>query len=404
MATIRMQRREFFSFLAGSAVLAPSLRALAGQIALSPDERHFITAIDQALQVTDFEEAARRIVPPAHWGYLSSGSDDNLTLQANLDGFRRWGLRPRVLADVSVTDTSTEILGEKWETPLFLCPVSSQRAFHLEGVQASAAAARQMRHRMILSNFSSSPIDDVSATLGAPPWQQLYMPQNWEDTERLVKRIEDAGVPVLVWTVDTIAGRNSPSTRRSFLSDTRNCTSCHTNGAGTFIPGSRPLYEELGISSRSGPPDRTWAAFERLVGITSMKVVLKGIETAEDALLALEHGAAGIIVSNHGGRATETQRAAIDCLEEVVGAVGDKIPVFLDGGVRRGSDIYKAIALGAKGVGIGRPYIWGLAAFGQPGVEKVLEILRAEFLLTMRQMGTPKISEISKNRITRLLT
>ena len=255
---------------------------------------------------------------------------------------------------------------------------------------------------MILSNFSSAPLDDVSSTLGAPPWQQLYMPQSWEDTERLVRRIEDAGVPVLVWTVDTIAGRNSPSTRRSFLSDTRNCTSCHTNGAGTVIPGSRPLYEELGISSRSGALDRTWATLERLAGITSMKVVVKGIETAEDALLAVEHGADGIIVSNHGGRATETQRAAIDCLEEVVGAVGGMVPVFLDGGIRRGSDIYKAIALGAKGVGIGRPYIWGLAAFGQPGVEKVLQILRTEFLLTMRQMGTPTINEISRNRLARL--
>jgi 4-hydroxymandelate oxidase len=403
MIELEFHRRAFFTFLASSAVLAPPLRALASEIVENPSDSYLIKTLEEALQVTDFEAPARRAVPPAHWGYLASGSEDNRTLKANTDGFLRWGLRPRVLSGVSTVDTSIEVFGEKWETPLFLCPVSSQNAFHPAGVKASAAAAKAKGHQLILSSFSSTPLTDVKATLGAPPWQQLYLPQKWDDTVRLVKSVEDAGVSVLVWTVDTIAGRNSPSTRRSFRSDSRDCKSCHTNGAGTFIPGSRPFYEELGIPTRTSQADTSWKTLERLIGLTKMKVVLKGIETAEDAQFAIERGVDGLIVSNHGGRAMETERGTIECLGEVVEATNGKVPVFLDGGIRRGSDIYKAIALGAKGVGIGRPYLWALAAFGQPGVEKVLDILRAEFLLTMRQTGTPNVSAISSNALVRLV-
>jgi 4-hydroxymandelate oxidase len=394
-------RREFFQFLAASTVLTPSMRALAQQLAESHDHPGVIMNAKDALQVMDFEEAARRALPPGHWGYLASGVDDDLTLRANVEAFRHIGLKPRRLVDVSKPDLSTEVFGVRWETPLFLCPVGGQRAFHPQGEMATAAAAKAKRHTMILSTVTTYSVEDVAKTLGTPPWQQLYMPLRWDETEKLVKRIEDAGVPVLVWTIDSLAGRNMPTMARFRRQDARECAACHINGAGTPVPGYRPMYEGLGLDGRFNPSDATWATFDRLKKLTTMKVMLKGIDSAEDALLAVQHGADGLVVSNHGGRATETLRATIDCLPEVVEAVRGRIPVFLDGGVRHGTDIYKGLASGASGVGIGRPYIWGLSAFGQDGVERVLEILRAELTLTMKQMGTPTVREITAARVVR---
>jgi 4-hydroxymandelate oxidase len=389
-------RRAFFQLLAASAVLTPSVRAWSQQLAVS-NQPFVLKSAKDALQVMDFEEAARRALPPAHWGYMASGSDDDLTLKANVEAFRHIGLKPRRLVDVSRPDLSTAVFGAKWETPLFVCPVGGQRAFHAEGEMATARAAKARHHTMILSNVSTYSVEEVAKTLGTPPWQQLYMPLKWEDTEKMVKRIEDAGCPVLVWTVDLLAGRNTPTMTRFARQDTRNCLSCHTGGPG--VPIFRPMYD--GLEGRYNPADATWATFDRLKKLTKMKVMLKGIDNAEDAQLAVQHGVDGLIVSNHGGRAAETLRATIDCLPEVAEAVRGRVPVFLDGGVRHGADIYKALASGASGVGIGRPYIWGLSAFGQDGVERVLEILRAELRLTMQQMGTPTIKDITPARVAR---
>ena len=389
-------RRDFIQFLAASTALVPSARAWAQQLAVSTDPSALKSARD-ALQVMDFEPVARRVLPPAHWGYMASGVDDDATLKMNVEAFKRIGLKPRRLVDVSRVDLSTEVFGVKWETPLFLCPVGGQRAFYTEGELATARAAQARRHTMILSNVGSYAVEEVGRSLGTAPWQQLYMPLRWDETERMVKRIEDAGSPVLVWTVDLLAGRNTPTMTRFMREDTRNCVECHKGGAG--VPNPRPMYQ--GLEGRYNPPDATWATFDRLKRLTRMRVMLKGIDTAEDAELAVQHGVDGLVVSNHGGRAAETFRATIDCLPEVVQAVRGRVPVFLDGGVRHGTDIYKALASGATGVGIGRPYIWGLSAFGQEGVERVLEILRAELTLTMRQMGTPTIKDITAARIAR---
>ena len=389
-------RRAFFQLLAASAALTPSVRAWAQQLA-SSNQASVITTAKDALQIMDFEEAARRALPPAHWGYMASGSDDDATLRANVEAFKHIGLKPRRLVDVSKPDLSTQIFGAKWETPLYICPVGGQRAFHAEGEMATARAAKARHHTMMLSNVTTYAVEEVAKTLGTPPWQQLYMPVKWEDTEKMVKRIEDAGSPVLVWTVDLLAGRNTPTMTRFARTDTRDCLSCHSGGPG--VPIFRPMYD--GLEGRYNPPDATWATFDRLKKLTKMKVMLKGIDSAEDAQLAVQHGVDGLIVSNHGGRAAETLRATIDCLPEVAAAVGGRVPVFLDGGVRHGADIYKALASGATGVGIGRPYIWGLSAFGQDGVERVLEILRAELRLTMQQMGTPTIKDITPSRLAR---
>src|SRR6266567_8463777 len=224
-------RRAFFQLLAASAVLTPTVRAWAQQLAVS-NQGSVIGSAKDALQIMDFEEAARRALPPAHWGYMASGSDDDMTLKANVEAFRHIGLKPRRLVDVSKPDLSTQIFGAKWETPLFICPVGGQRAFHAEGEMATARAAKARHHTMILSNVTTYAVEDVAKTLGTPPWQQLYMPLKWSDTERMVKRIEEAGCPVLVWTVDLLAGRNTPTMTRFARADTRDCVSCHPGAGG----------------------------------------------------------------------------------------------------------------------------------------------------------------------------
>jgi isopentenyl diphosphate isomerase/L-lactate dehydrogenase-like FMN-dependent dehydrogenase len=221
----------------------------------------------------------------------------------------------------------------------------------------------------------------------------------------MVKRVEDAGCPALAWTVDLLGGRNTETMERFRRADGRECSGCHPNGlsaanVGAAAPNAtKPMF--AGIDSAMNPPQATWQYVDRLKKITKMKLLLKGLDNGDDAKLAVEHGVDGIIVSNHGGRATETLRATIEALPEVVDAVAGRIPVFVDGGFRRGTDVYKALALGARAVGIGRPYIWGLSAFGQEGVERVLEILRAELTMTMRQCGTPSISQISRAAVLR---
>ena len=394
--TLLRNRRQFLAFLATSVVLTPASRAFAQQLAASHDS--VIASASDALQIMDFEEAARRVVPPAHWGYMASGTEDDLTLRANVEGFKHIQLRPRRLIDVSKPDLSTEVLGQKMVMPIYVSPVGSQRAFHAQGELATARAARAKGVTMGLSSVTTYSVEDIAKELGTPPWYQLYMPLKWDETERLVKRVEAAGCPMLLWTVDLLGGRNTPTMTRFARQDTRNCVSCHTGGPGT--PIHRPMYE--GLDGRYNPPQATWEWVGRLKKLSKMKLFLKGLDSAEDAKLAVEHGADGIIVSNHGGRAADTLRATIDCLPEVVTAVNGRIPVFVDGGFRHGTDVYKALASGAKAVGIGRPYIWGLSAFGQEGVEKVLDIFRAELTLVMRQMGTPTVKDITAARIARV--
>jgi len=203
---------------------------------------------------------------------------------------------------------------------------------------------------------------------------------------------------VLVWTVDLLAGRNTETATRGQRADTRDCASCHINGVGAF--NHRPMFQGLPSDIGINPRTATWNYIDRLKKMTKMKIVIKGIDTGEDARLCRESGADGIVVSNHGGRGTETLRGTIEVLPAVLDSAG-RIPVLMDGGIRRGTDIFKALALGARAVGIGRPYIFGLTACGQPGVERVLDILRAELTLTMRQCGTTSIRDISGSSVGR---
>jgi 4-hydroxymandelate oxidase len=351
-------------------------------------EDFVISDPSQAINVLEFEAAARKILPAAHWGYLSTGVDDDATLRANREAFTKYALRARRLVDTTKIDMSVELFGTRWETPVVLAP--SGTLFHPEGPLPVARAAQKQNTLQILGGVQerNHPIDKVMGARGGPVWYQLYASQEMNTTLQNVKRIESAGCPALVWTVDILGGRNLETVQRFRRLDTRQCMACHTND-----PSPRP--------GNAGRNTLTWESLRQIRDATSMKVLVKGIETSEDAELCIENGADGIIVSNHGGRATETGRGTLECLPEVVSAVRNRVPVLIDGGFRRGTDVFKALALGARAVCIGRPYMWGVAAFGQPGVETVLAILRREFNLVMAECGKRSIAEITPASVAR---
>ena len=399
---VMTDRRELLKFLAASPLwlgmpaLAEALSPAASQPATA--DAVLASAAD-ALDVYDLEAMARQVLPPAHWGYMATGSDGEETLRANPAGFSRYQLRVRRFVDVSRIDTSVVLFGQTFASPIVLCPVGSQRAFHPDGEVAAARAARAGNQLQILSTQSSTRIEDVANARGAGLWYQLYTTNNFEVTTRLVKRAEAAGCPVVAVTVDLPNGRNTLTDVRGARRDSRSCSTCHgaagprADGRGV---GVKPMFEGVdmtGITLTSAT--LTWDFVRRLKAVTSMRVVIKGLETREDAELAVKSGADGIIVSNHGGRATETGRPTIDALPEVVAGAAGRIPVLLDGGVRRGTDAFKALALGATAVGIGRPYIWGLSSFGQAGVERVLQILNTELRLAMVGCGTVALADIT---------
>ena len=370
-------RRAFLRFLAASPLLGLQL----------PDD-FVISSPEQAIDVLDFEAAARKALPPAHWGYLTTGVDDDATLRANLEGFSHYQLRPRRLVDTTKIDMSVDLFGTRWETPVVLAP--SGTLFHPEGPLPVARAAQKQRTLQILGGFQerNQSIEKVMDARGGPVWYQLYASQDWATTEQTVKRIERAGCPVMVWTVDILGGRNLETVQRFRRLDTRDCMSCHSTD-----PQVRP--------GQAGQNTLTWETLRRLKNTTSMKILVKGIETPEDAELCVRYGADGVIVSNHGGRATNSGRATIDSLPDVLRVVRGRIPVLVDGGFRRGTDVFKALALGARAICIGRPYMWGVASFGQPGVEAVLAILRREFNLVMAECGKKSIAEIDGGSILR---
>lgn len=385
-----VRRRNFLRFLAASPLAL-----------MHGEEPSLIGDPAQALNVFDFEAAARKALPPAHFGYLATGVDDDRTLIENHEAYSRLHLRPRRLVDVSHIDTTVDLFGTKWATPIFISPCGSQRAFHADGELATAHAAATRKTLNVLSTVSTVSIEDVIGASGGPVWQQLYPTSNGAVMEKIVRRAETAGCPVLVITVDIPAGRNTETATRAKAKDSRQCTQCHPSGV--FF-GRKPMFDGLKTAGlRVYNSSFTWDSVRRVRSGTRMKIVLKGIATAEDAHLAAEHGIDGLIVSNHGGRAEDSGRATIDCLAEVVDAVRGAMPVLIDGGIRRGTDIFKALALGARAVGIGRPYLWGLSAFGQPGVERVLDLLNAEFRLAMAQCGTRSIQEINPAYVTRAL-
>jgi len=384
------QRREFLKFLAASPLLT-SYSAFAQEVEETLGQR--LTNPSEVINVFEMEAIAREKIPPAHFGYLATGVDSDLTLRANRAGFSRFQIRPRRLVDVSQADTSVNVLGSQASSPIFLCPVGSQGAYHADAELGTARAAAAKDHHMVLSTQSSTSVEAVSEARGAPIWHQLYSTNRWEYTVAMLQRAEAAGCTSVCLTIDLPGGRNTETQSKLMREDTRNCSSCHTGQA-------KPMFDGLNMRGVGlMDPSMTWNVIGRMKEVTDMNIIIKGIEVGADAALAVENGADGIWVSNHGGRATDTGLGTIECLPEIVSAVNGRIPIVVDGGFRRGTDIYKALAMGASAIGIGRPYCFGLGAFGQAGVERVLDLLNRELLITMRGSGTPTINSIGPDYV-----
>lgn len=394
-------RRDFLRYLLASPLLSAAHGASTA-LGQAPDE-DIISSIDQALDVFDFEARARRTLPPAHWGYLATGVDGEQTLAANRSAFNKYSLRVRRLIDVSTIDTGVTLFGQRWDSPIVLSPVSSQAAFHADGELASARAAAAEQHLQILSTLSSHAFESVlEAHGGSGLWYQLYPTDQWSVTRALLERVRAAGCPVIAVTVDLNGGSNRETVTRAKRADKRDCVPCHGTETDTdHMLQRKPMFHGIDTSAvhTTSPQNMTWKSIVRIRQAWPGKLVIKGLVTREDAELAVSAGADGIIVSNHGGRAEESGRGTIECVSDVVAGTRHRVPVIVDSGFRRGTDIFKALALGATAVGVGRPYVWGLAAFGQPGVAAVLRLLRRELVTTMRQAGTRRIAEITPSAL-----
>ena len=350
----------------------------------------------------DFEPVMHKNVPPAHFGYMATGIDDEVTLRANREGFQKFQLLPRRLVDVSQLDLTMELFGRSYGSPVVLAPTGSNKAFHEDGDLAVSRAARRTNNLQILSTVATASIEQAIEARGRPVWFQLYPTNKWAVAEALAKRAETAGRETIVVTVDVLARQNWETYVRLWRTDKRNCAECHGLGLASFVK-RKPNFDGLDLSGidRRAPPTSPGTFIKRLRDTVKTKLVLKGLMTAADAILAVDNGLDAIVVSNHGGRDDDFGRSTIDALPEIIEAVDGRIPVLVDSGFRRGTDIVKALALGARAVCIGRPYLWGLGAFGQAGVERVLDLLQQETRAAMQQVGARALKQLGPALVKR---
>lgn len=342
------------------------------------------------LNVWDYQAEAEKRLEAGAYGYYAGGAGDEATLRDNVEAYGRWQLRPRVLVDVAGCTTTTTVLGHELSVPLIVAPVAFQRVAHPDGEVGMARAAASAGTVMCLSTMATATPQDVAAT-GAQRWFQLYVFRDEGVTRELVAQARASGFTALVLTVDTpVLGRRERDRRTGFtIPDDITVASL---GAGGLTP-----VETFALVS----PSITWRDVERLAVEAGLPVVVKGILTAEDAVLACEHGAAGIVVSNHGGRQLDGVAATIDALPEVAEAVAGRSEVLVDGGIRRGADVVKALALGARAVLAGRAPLWGLAVGGEAGALAVLELLRDEIHLALQLVGCPSPAEVTRQHVGR---
>ncbi|CAK8578340.1 unnamed protein product [Lathyrus sativus] len=344
--------------------------------------------------VSEYEAIAKEKLPKMIYDFYASGAEDQWTLKENRNAFSRIMFRPRVLIDVSKIDMTTSVLGFKISMPIMIAPTSMHKMAHPEGEYATARAASAAGTIMTLSTAASSSVEEVASTGPGIRFLQLYVFKDRNIVTQLVRRAENAGFKAILLTVDTaVGGHREANIKNRF----------------TFPPHLRFKHFEAMVSERTKDPvsivnglyDRSlnWKDVKWLQTITSLPIILKGVLTAEDTRLAIQAGAAGVIVSNHGARQLDYVPATIMALEEVVQAAEGRVPVFLDGGVRRGTDVFKALALGAAGVFIGRPVVFSLVADGEAGVRKVLEMLHDELEITMALCGCPSLKDITRDHV-----
>lgn len=354
------------------------------------------------LRVDDYAEVAESVLPADIWGYISGGSGTEWTLAENRAAFERITLRPRFLVDVRECDTSTSLLGTALAAPIGVAPMAYHRLAHPDGELATAQAVGSVGGPFVVSIFASQPVERIAEHASGPLWLQLYWLRQRDALVGLVRRAERCGFGAIVLTVDTPkVGRRLRDLRNSFtlpehvaavnLSDSVMATSHEVDaGSSALERHSRERFD----------PTITWSDLGWLRELTTLPLVIKGVLTAEDARLAVEHGFAAVIVSNHGGRQLDGAPAAITALPEVVAAVEGRVPVLLDGGVRTGADVFRALALGARTVFVGRPVLYGLAAGGAEGATRVLGLLRDELVETMTLAGRPGIAAIDSSSVS----
>ena len=352
----------------------------------------------EILNLRDLEALARARLPQLAWDYYASGADDERCLHRNCDAFAELALHYRVLVDVSSRSLATTVLDERVQVPVLVAPTAFHKLAHKDGELASVRAAGDAGTVFILSTLSNTRVEDVVAAATCPGWFQLYVYRDRGATEALVRRVDAAGCKALVLTVDApLLGRRERDVRNRFaLPPELGIENMH--GYETV---AKPMAES-GLAAYFADlidPSLTWEAVDWLRSITELPVLIKGIVRADDAARAVAAGAAGIVVSTHGGRQLDASPATIEVLPRVVDAVAGRAEVYLDGGVRRGTDIVKALALGARAVLVGRPVLWGLAAAGRAGVAAALGVLRRELDLAMALCGCPDVASITRDLV-----
>jgi isopentenyl diphosphate isomerase/L-lactate dehydrogenase-like FMN-dependent dehydrogenase len=349
--------------------------------------------LSSVVNLADFEALARERLERQSFDYICGGAGDELTLADNPLGWRRWRLRPRVLTDVSAIDTSTRLLGADSRLPVGTAPMAYQHFAHPDAEAATSRAAARAGVLFCLSTMSSRSLDEVADAAdeagGGPRWFQLYVHRDRGLSEELVRRATVAGYKALVLTVDLpVAGLRERDERNRFA---------YPQQFGNFVRPEQVAAVVGGFNDAS----LSWDDMPWLRGLSELPLVVKGILTAEDAALAVEHGAQGVWVSNHGGRQLDRTPATVDVLAEVVDAVGGRVEVYVDGGIRRGVDVLTAIALGARGVFIGRPLGYALAADGEAGVGRAFEILAAELRTDMALLGVTALDQLTREHVIR---
>jgi 4-hydroxymandelate oxidase len=349
-----------------------------------------VTTVDTGpvlVNVRDAEAAARARLDPVYYDYFASGAQDEVTLAANEAAFRRRSLVPRVLRGCGPPLLETAVLGQATSMPLLLAPTAFHRLAWPEAEVATGRAAAAADVIMIAAMLSTVTVEEIAAT-GAALWFQLYIQPDLAFTESLVRRAEAAGCRALVVTVDSpTLGRNERGDRNDFHDLPPGVYCANMGGAGHV--------RQVVLS-----PELSWSHVDWLRGITSLPILVKGVLHPADARIAVERGVDGIVVSNHGGRQLDTVPASLDRLEPVAEAVGGRVPLLLDGGVRRGTDVAKALALGASAVAVGRPVLWGLAAAGEAGVRRVLELYRTELANALTLLGAASPGDLTRDQVT----
>lgn len=378
-------RRRLLRFLLQSPLLAtPALLGPAS--VLGRPEFAVPETLDEVLDIFQMQRAAQKALDLETWHFIVNGADDLRTLNANRTAFDAWQMRVRRLVDVSRVDTGVQLFGQKLPTPILLAPAGSQQTIHTDGELGTMRAASARGHLMIVATTSSNSIGEVRAAGTSPLWFQLYPSPDQGLMRHLLAAAEAAGCLAVALTVDSPTRGNREGERWFARTSTRKAPPRMGNLEGYLAGNKGP--------PRIGDPALTWAIVDWLRANTRLPILLKGIVTREDAELAVRQRVDGLIVSNHGGRQEESGRGTLECLPEVVAAVGGRMPVLIDGGFRRGTDIFKALALGADAVCVGRPYLFGLGAYGEQGVARVLAILDSEFQRSMQFAGTTSVAAI----------